>query len=260
MTLPATAPFDYYTSKVGIKVTVMADNCETAMGWTVEGTASDGQWDRGVPAGGGERGDPPYDYDGSGQCYLTDNEYGNSDVDGGITSLISPTLNLDGVDAEIRYALWYTNDFGSDPNNDYFSIYLSTDNGGSWDMAEQIGPQSLIGWQKQSLLVNDHVTPTDQVKIRFDAADEGGGSVVEAGIDDFEVFYVECESTNFGDANGDGDINVADAVFLINYIFKGGPAPDPLAAGDANCDGQANVGDAVYLINFVFKGGPPPGC
>jgi hypothetical protein len=63
-----------------------------------------------------------------------------------------------------------------------------------------------------------------------------------------------------GDAGGDGEVNVGDAVFLINYIFKGGPAPDPLEAGDANCDGQVNVGDAVYLIAYVFKGGPEPCC
>ena len=29
--------------------------------------------------------------------------------------------------------------------------------------------------------------------------------------------------------------------------------------GDANCDGSLNVSDAVYLINFIFVGGPPPG-
>ncbi len=65
---------------------------------------------------------------------------------------------------------------------------------------------------------------------------------------------------NRGDANGDGQINVADAVFIINFIFKSGPEPDPLASGDANCDGNPNVGDAVYIINYVFKNGPEPGC
>ena len=63
-----------------------------------------------------------------------------------------------------------------------------------------------------------------------------------------------------GDANGDAMVNVADAVFLITYVFKGGLAPDPLEAGDANADGFTNVADAVYLISYVFKGGPPPGC
>ena len=61
-----------------------------------------------------------------------------------------------------------------------------------------------------------------------------------------------------GDANGDSAVNVGDAVFLINYIFKGGPAPVPDCVGDANGDGSTNVGDAVYIINYVFKGGPPP--
>jgi hypothetical protein len=64
----------------------------------------------------------------------------------------------------------------------------------------------------------------------------------------------------FGDANGDGSVNVGDAVFVITYVFNGGPAPEPLEAGDANCDGQCNVGDAVYLIAYVFNGGPEPGC
>lgn len=61
-----------------------------------------------------------------------------------------------------------------------------------------------------------------------------------------------------GDANGDGAVNVADAVYLIGYIFKSGPAPSPLEAGDTNCDGAVNIADAVYLITYIFKSGPPP--
>jgi len=67
-------------------------------------------------------------------------------------------------------------------------------------------------------------------------------------------------TATIGDADGDGNINVADAVFLINYIFKGGPAPDPLFVGDANCDNDVNLADAVYIVNFVFNNGPEPGC
>jgi hypothetical protein len=63
-----------------------------------------------------------------------------------------------------------------------------------------------------------------------------------------------------GDANGDGTVNIGDAVYIISYVFKGGPAPEPLEAGDANCDLDVNIGDAVFIISYVFKGGPPPGC
>ncbi len=61
-----------------------------------------------------------------------------------------------------------------------------------------------------------------------------------------------------GDASGDDAVNIGDAVHLINYIFKGGPAPDPLCVGDADGDDAVNIGDAVYLINYIFKGGPEP--
>ena len=63
-----------------------------------------------------------------------------------------------------------------------------------------------------------------------------------------------------GDANSDGSLNIGDAVSLINYVFKGGPAPDPLDAADVNCDGFTNVGDAVYMVIYVFGGGPEPCC
>jgi uncharacterized delta-60 repeat protein len=63
-----------------------------------------------------------------------------------------------------------------------------------------------------------------------------------------------------GDANGDAKRTVADVVFLINYLFKGGPPPNPKEAGDVNCDCHLTVSDIVYLINYLFKGGPPPAC
>ena len=63
-----------------------------------------------------------------------------------------------------------------------------------------------------------------------------------------------------GDANYDGKLTVSDVVYLINYLFKGGPFPQPQLAGDANCDDKVTVSDVVYLINYLFKGGPAPGC
>jgi hypothetical protein len=62
------------------------------------------------------------------------------------------------------------------------------------------------------------------------------------------------------DCNGDRQITVSDVVYLINYLFKGGPIPVPkVCLGDANGDGKITVSDVVYLINYLFKGGPPPG-
>lgn len=61
-----------------------------------------------------------------------------------------------------------------------------------------------------------------------------------------------------GDADGSGTISVSDAVFLIYYIFAGGPAPVSTVAGDANSDCSTNITDCVFLINYIFSGGPAP--
>jgi hypothetical protein len=61
-----------------------------------------------------------------------------------------------------------------------------------------------------------------------------------------------------GDANGDGVIDLGDVVYVINYLYRSGPAPNPLWTGDANSDGVVDLGDVVYLINYLYRGGPPP--
>jgi hypothetical protein len=81
-----------------------------------------------------------------------------------------------------------------------------------------------------------------------------------------------------GDVNASDNLevpslDVTDLVYLINYLFKYGPAPKPYAdQGDVNgtgClgyhpdpkDGGAeyvDITDVVYLLNYVFVGGPPP--
>ncbi len=67
---------------------------------------------------------------------------------------------------------------------------------------------------------------------------------------------------NCAGPDGIGAYNVSDAVFLISYIFGGGPAPIPAQSGDPDCSGDVNVSDAVFLINYIFGGGAAPcgGC
>jgi len=73
--------------------------------------------------------------------------------------------------------------------------------------------------------------------------------------DNFFVFFP-------GDVTGDEKVNIADAVYLINYVFIGGDPPSPLKAGDVNRDCTLDIEDVVYLINYLFLNGPPPqvGC
>jgi hypothetical protein len=93
--------------------------------------------------------------------------------------------------------------------------------------------------------------PSDSCLIKVSDAEDGNPWDRS---DDFFIIY------QVGDANANGIINIADIVYLINYLFKTGPPPIPQEAGDVNADVSVNVADIVYLINFLFKGGPPLFC
>jgi hypothetical protein len=103
-------------------------------------------------------------------------------------------------------------------------------------------------------LLNGTPATTGPVAFAARVTDAVGGSDEELLAFAIKPSYV-C-----GDATADGNINIADAVYIVGYIFRGGPAPAPLEAGDANCEGAVNVGDAVYLVNYIFRGGPAPCC
>ncbi len=61
-----------------------------------------------------------------------------------------------------------------------------------------------------------------------------------------------------GDVDSDNKVSISDAVYMINWIFASGTAPNPVVAGDLNCSGIANISDVVLLINYIFSGGVPP--
>jgi hypothetical protein len=61
-----------------------------------------------------------------------------------------------------------------------------------------------------------------------------------------------------GDANHNGAINILDVSYLINYLYKHGPFPNPVIAGDVNGNSAINILDVSYLINFLYKGGAEP--
>jgi len=70
----------------------------------------------------------------------------------------------------------------------------------------------------------------------------------------------ECRSLVFhrGDAEGDGAVDLSDAVFLIDSLFLGGPAPGCLESADGDNDGSVDLSDAIGILNFLFLAGAPP--
>ena len=64
-----------------------------------------------------------------------------------------------------------------------------------------------------------------------------------------------------GDANNDGSVTLADAIYVSQYLFARGPAPVPIPdSGDANCDGRIDPLDIVVIVNYVARAGKRPAC
>ncbi len=62
-----------------------------------------------------------------------------------------------------------------------------------------------------------------------------------------------------GNVNRDNTVNIADVVYMINFLFRNGPEPW-LYMGDCNADRVVSISDVVYLIGYLFKGAKPPEC
>jgi hypothetical protein len=62
------------------------------------------------------------------------------------------------------------------------------------------------------------------------------------------------------DPNGDGRADLADGVFILEFLFASRAEPACLDAADTDDDGGVVVTDAIFLLNHLFVGGaaPPP--
>jgi subtilisin family serine protease len=188
---PANAPTTVYTAISATTLTTLVDlDFQSSSGWSVSNDPSltDGAWEVGVPAGDGSRGDPTTDFDGSGQCWLTGNRAGNSDVDGGPTRLLSPAFDLSnrhGV--HVSYARWFTND---DQDADRLDVEVSNDDGSTWTLIESVAGGA--GWTVADYELEHFVALTSTVRLRFSATDNPNNSVTEAALDRFKLVQYDC--------------------------------------------------------------------
>jgi hypothetical protein len=198
------------------------ESSNSQLTWQVSGdiTSPDaGLWQIGTPDTNNDRGDPAFDYDGSGQCFLTGAGTGNTDVDGGCTILRSERVIAD-ENTFASWAQWYDNSAGAAPGLDVMTIEISGDLGSTWVPLDQAGPSdgdSVGGWIINEIRVSDFVsTPSFQVYIRWIVCDDGDGSVIEAAIDTFGFGTCEIEPENPYDLNGDGLVDGQDLAILLS--------------------------------------------
>jgi hypothetical protein len=174
---------------------------ETNQGWTVGGPDDDattGVWERVDPEAtwnGDEMVQPEDDHTVSGTlCFVTDGTAGSSqgdyDVDNGQTTVTSPLIDLTSYGTVmLRYYRWYTNDTGNAPNEDYWVVQITDDDGASWVTVENTN-QSDRSWRLVEIHLPDFIEITDRFRVRFIASDEGSGSLVEAAVDDVSLVVI----------------------------------------------------------------------
>lgn len=193
-TSPRTAPTDLYYFTVGDG---FEDAMELQTAWTVGVTgdnATGGIWERADPLPttntSGQSVQPGDDHTPApgALCWVTDDAggtAGNSDVDGGHTTLVSPMFDLTGgTNVQISYWRWYTNNMGNSPNLDYWVVQITNDGGLTWTDVENTLTSS-NGWVQVTYDVSAHFPQPGLVQLRFIADDSGAGSLVEALVDDF---------------------------------------------------------------------------
>lgn len=83
--------------------------------------------------------------------------------------------------------------------------------------------------------------------------------------DSEEVTIIVVDSSSCCVVRGDvdhsnSDPDISDLVYLVTYMFSGGPPPPCMEEADINGDGSTapDISDLVYLVSYMFSGGPPP--
>lgn len=177
-----------------------ADDFALDLGWTVSGDATAGEWERGAPAGtvlGGQPSNPSSDVAGDcgEEAYVTGLQGGGAgdhDVDGGTTVVTSPLFDAteSGI-AHVRYRRWFVNGGGSGNPNDQLLIRL--DNGSTTSTIETVTSASSGNgtWVLRERRIDDYLEPTSTMRFVATTSDVNPGHVVEAGLDVFELFYVD---------------------------------------------------------------------
>ncbi|UCG33905.1 MAG: M6 family metalloprotease domain-containing protein, partial [Phycisphaerales bacterium] len=169
------------------------DDFQTDKGWTAENLgATSGDWQRGVPVNDPSWAyDPASDSDGSGQCYLTQNEIGNTDVDGGAVRLTSPTIDMSGTGVLISYDYFNRLTDTSGGVDRLLTEINNNDGVGTWTTIAVHDTDGGLSWRNhritESELLAAGVTLTTTMKLRFTANDADPQSIVESGLDAFVV-------------------------------------------------------------------------
>jgi len=201
--------------------------------------------------------------DGSGNVYVTGRSGGSGTSDDYATIKYAPNGDT----------LWVRRYNGPGNNYDHPSALAVDDSGNVYVTGRSGGSGTSDDYATikyapngDTLWVRRYNGPRNFADLAFALVVDGSGNVYVTGGSWGGGIYADYASIKYnmfgciakaGDANGDYKVNLADIIFEVNYVFKGGSRLDPFCA-DVNADDSVNLSDIIYSVNFVFKGGPAP--
>ena len=100
--------------------------------------------------------------------------------------------------------------------------------------------------------------------VSFEGTNDSGQKVVTSHVPVLgrtEIRLVPVAGGRFqrGDPNANAEVDIADAIFLLSYLFAQGAEPSCLDAGDTNDSGQIDIADAIAVLSHLFaQAGPLP--
>jgi len=251
VTDPPGAPAVFYSATVGEPVVVFADDFETDQGWTTEVlSATSGWWQRGVAVNDPDWSYDPYACSDGGACFLTQNEYGNTDVDDGAVRLTSPLIDMSAGSIKIGYDyfLRLTDTYGG---VDRLLVEISSyGDAGPWIEIAKHDTDGGLDWRHHDITQADldaaGVTLTATMKLRFTTNDADDQSINESGLDVLEIVGVSCSGAGPGDCDQDGDIDLDDYAVFADCLTG------PLGGILAGCDlADMDVDTDVDLDDFA---------
>lgn len=259
---PKDAPVETYNVIAATEMIVDFDDFETDHGWisgAPDDDATTGHWVRDNPYGtssSGKQAQPSSPFTGS-YCWITGQHTagqsaGYNDVDNGKTTLLSPLFDLEEQQAAtMSYWRWYSNWAGANPYNDIFVVDISNDGGQTWVNVEVVGPtgpQVEGGWYFHEFRVEDFVSLTGEVQIRFVASDYDPQALIEAAVDAFSLITYRCFTQIPGDINGDGCVDLQDLGLLLSAYGSTPDDPNWNPDADINSDEKVDISDLGILL------------
>ncbi len=175
--------------------TVYSDNFETATGWVTNPNATDtattGQWERGDPEATTDGGARQLGTTTSGvndlvTARLAGASAGANDIDGGVTTIHSPTIVLPATGSLSLSFQYYLAHSANSSTADFFRAFVVVGNT-STQVFQSLGAAAIRNgaWTPASVSLNAFAGQT--IRIRFEAADASTASLVEAGVDDVTI-------------------------------------------------------------------------